>query len=116
MISIYSPKSEDELALILSILGGDGIVVHVQNDFAPIFPASMATPSDSSLRTKTIMVSEEQKERAMELIQDFLKKTTVQKDGSDKLKDLKKLNNFWVVLLVWLIIFSAIMYVFSRWF
>ena len=68
MKNLYSPKSEVELAVIRSILEGEKIYCFVHNDH---FGTMRTGPPIEPFNAKTIMVSEEDFERACEIISDF---------------------------------------------
>ena len=72
MIKIYSPKDEADLAIIQSILEGEGIQYYIHNDN---FGSLNVGPRTSSFNEKVIMVDEKDEERAKELISDYLKTT-----------------------------------------
>lgn len=72
MIKLYSPQTEVDLALILSVLEGDGITFFVHNDH---FGSLRIGPSIPLYNEKTIMVNEKDFSRASELISDYLKNT-----------------------------------------
>ena len=69
MKKLYSPNNDSELAVIRSILDGDEIRYFVHNDH---FGTLKVGPRIELLNAKTIMVFEEQFDRAKELIDDFL--------------------------------------------
>ena len=69
MIKLYSPKNDAELALIRSILDGEGIQYFVHNDH---FGTLKVGPKIELFNAKTIMVSVDQFEIAKEIIDDFL--------------------------------------------
>jgi hypothetical protein len=68
MKKLYSPQSEAELAVIRSIFEGEKIHFFVHNDH---FGTMRAGPPIELFNAKTIMVSEEDLERACEIISDF---------------------------------------------
>ena len=68
MKNLYSPKSEAELAVIRSILEGEKIHFFIHNDH---FGTMRTGPPIELFNAKTIMVSEEDFERACEIISDF---------------------------------------------
>ena len=70
MIKLYSPRDLVELALIESILEGDNISYFIHNDH---FGSLEVGPQIDIYNKKTIMVNEEDEERAKELISDFIK-------------------------------------------
>ena len=72
MKKLYSPENDSELAIIRSILDGEGIQHFVHNDH---FGTLKVGPKIDLLNAKTIMVSEDQYERAKEIVEDFLTKT-----------------------------------------
>ena len=69
MHKLYSPDNDAELALIKSLLDGEGIQYLVHNDH---FGTLRVGPRIELLNTKTIMVAETQFDRAKEIIDDFL--------------------------------------------
>ena len=69
MRKLYSPENDAELALILSLFEGEGITYFVINDH---FGSLMVGPKIDQYNAKTIMVSDDQTERAHEIIQDFI--------------------------------------------
>ena len=69
MIKLYSPKNEAELAVIKSLLEGEGITFFVHNDnFGSLY---IGLKMDL-LNKKTIVVDETFEESAKELISDYL--------------------------------------------
>ena len=72
MIKLYSPQTEIDLALIRSILEGEGIPFFVHNDY---FGSLRIGPCIPLYNEKTIMVNENDFSRASELISDYLKNT-----------------------------------------
>jgi len=75
MVKLYSPKDEIELALIRSILDGESIPYFVHNDS---FGSMEIGPRIELFNAKTIMVDEAYRDRARDLIADFLQKTQVE--------------------------------------
>lgn len=75
MINLHSPKDEVELALIRSILDGEGIRYFVHNEN---YGAMLIGPRIDLLNARTIRVEEEDRDRAKELVDDFLQKTRVE--------------------------------------
>jgi hypothetical protein len=72
MKKLYSPENDSELAIIRSILDGEGIHYFVHNDH---FGTLQVGPPVDLFNLKTIMVSEDQYERAKEIVEDFLTNT-----------------------------------------
>ena len=72
MKKLYSPINDAELAIIRSILDGEGIQYFVHNDH---FGTLQVGPPIDLFNLKTIMVSEDQYERAKEIVDDFLAST-----------------------------------------
>ena len=72
MKKLYSPENDSELAIIRSILDGEGIYYFVHNDH---FGTLQVGPPIDLFNLKTIMVSEDHYERAKEIIEDFLTNT-----------------------------------------
>ena len=72
MIELYSPRNEAELALIKSLLNGEGIDFFVRNDH---FGSLKVGPQIELFNAKMIFVHPEQYDSAKELISDFLKAT-----------------------------------------
>jgi hypothetical protein len=70
MKKLYSPNNDSELALIKSILDGEGIQYFVHNDH---FGTLKVGPRIELLNAKTIMVAETHFEESKEIIDDFLK-------------------------------------------
>ena len=70
MKKLYSPNNDSELALIKSILDGEGIPYFVHNDH---FGTLKVGPRIELLNAKTIMVAEKHYEVSKEIIDDFLK-------------------------------------------
>lgn len=73
MIKLYSPQTEVDLALIRSVLEGEGISFFVHNDH---FGSLRIGPSIPLYNEKTIMVNENDFIRASELISDYYKNTS----------------------------------------
>ena len=69
MKNLYCPKNEVELALIKSILEGEDIHFFVHNDH---FGSLEIGPQIELYNVKTIMVQEDQHERAKDILTDFL--------------------------------------------
>ena len=65
MKKLYSPENDSELAIIRSILDGEGIQYFVHNDH---FGTLQVGPQIDLFNAKTIMVSEDQYERAKEIV------------------------------------------------
>lgn len=96
MIKLYSPRNEVELALLRSVLEGEGIPFFIHNDN---FGTLKAGPRIESFTAKTIMVPEEQAARAMELIDDYRRKVEPDSNGDDPgYTVLDKLRMFFEVL------------------
>jgi hypothetical protein len=72
MIRLYSPRDLGELSLIESILKGESIPYFIHNNH---FGSLEVGPQIDIYNKKTIMVAEEDEERAKELISDFIKTT-----------------------------------------
>ncbi|MGD8562675.1 MAG: DUF2007 domain-containing protein [Desulfarculaceae bacterium] len=72
MKKVFSPENDAELALIISLLEGEGIEYFVHNDH---FGALKIGPPIDMFNVKTIMVPEGQFDLAKEIIEDFLAKT-----------------------------------------
>lgn len=72
MKKLYSPRNDSELAIIRSILDGEGIQYFVHNDH---FGTLQVGPQIDLFNAKTIMVSEDQYERAKGIVEDFLTNT-----------------------------------------
>lgn len=72
MIKLHSPVNEAELALIESILMGEGIPYYVHNNYLGTLRIG---PPIELFNKKTIMVPPDFEERARELLADFLEKT-----------------------------------------
>ena len=68
-MKLYSPENDAELALIKSILDGESIQYFVHNDH---FGSLKVGPKIDLFNAKTIMVPDDQYERALEIIQDFI--------------------------------------------
>lgn len=79
MTTVYSPKNELELVMILSVLEGDGIGSFVKNNH---FGSLKVGPKIDLLNGKWILVENAKSERAKELIDDYLQ--TVKQVGTDK--------------------------------
>ena len=75
MIELYSPRNEAELAIIKSLLNGEGIDFFVRNDH---FGSLKVGPRIELFNTKMIFVHAEQYDCARELISDFLE--TIQRE------------------------------------
>ena len=73
MKKLYSPQNEAELAVIKSILDGEGIHYFVHNDH---FGTMRTGPPIELFNAKTIMITEEHFERAKEIISDYLTNVT----------------------------------------
>jgi hypothetical protein len=71
MKKLYSPNSESELAILKSLLDGEGFRYFVHNDH---FGTLKTGPNINLFNEKTILVSEEHFEQASELISDYLKR------------------------------------------
>jgi len=72
MIELYSPQNEPELALLRSILDAEGIEYFVAND---MFGSMEVGLSIRLFNKKTIMVRDDQFERAKELLSDYMENT-----------------------------------------
>ena len=72
MKKLYSPKTEIDLAILRSILEGEGIAFFVHNDH---FGSLQIGPSIGLYNAKTIMVNEEDFSRASELVSDYIENT-----------------------------------------
>ena len=70
MKKLYSPNNDSELALIKSILDGEGIQYFVHNDH---FGTLKVGPRIELFNAKTIMVAETHFEESKEIIDNFLK-------------------------------------------
>lgn len=84
MIKLYSPRNEIELAFIKSIFEAEGIPYFVHNDH---YGSLEIGPSINLFNAKTIFITPESKERATELIADYLKnveESTAETDGIRK--------------------------------
>jgi len=78
MKNLYSPQNDSELAIIRSILDGEGLNYYIRNDH---FGSLKVGPKIDLLNAKMIQVYEEQFEFASELISEFLKNS--QKDDTN---------------------------------
>lgn len=72
MIKVYSPQSEVDLSIIRSLFEGEGISCFIHNDH---FGSLRIGPVIELYNAKTLMVDEEDYDRANELISDYLTKT-----------------------------------------
>jgi len=72
MKKLYSPRNDSELAIVRSILDGEGMQYFVHNDH---FGTLQVGPQIDLFNAKTIMVSDDQYERAKEIVGDFLTNT-----------------------------------------
>jgi hypothetical protein len=70
LVKLYSPKDEIELALIQSLLIGEGIEYFVHNEHFGSLKVGLKVPLYNA---KTIIVDEEDIDWAGELLSDFLK-------------------------------------------
>ena len=77
---LYSPRNEVELAMIRSILDGENIPYLVHNDH---FGSLKIGPVIDLYNAKTIMVEERHRERARELISDFLRSVSPESEQPD---------------------------------
>jgi len=89
MIKLYSPVHETELALIESILMGEGIPYYVHNNH---FGTPRIGPPIELFNKKTIMVAPDNEERARELLSDFLKSTAEPQVMEEKYSLLDRLR------------------------
>jgi hypothetical protein len=97
MGSIYTPDSESELALLQSLLEGQNIKAYVSNDYlGPI----TSTQNIFSTRPKTIMVPDNQEERAKEIIRAYLGKVSPEKLNPMNQQDAKKADKTMFFILV----------------
>jgi len=69
MRKLYSPENNAELALIKSVLDGEGIKYFVHNDH---FGSLKVGLKIDLFNAKTILVPDEEYERAHEIIEDFI--------------------------------------------
>ncbi|NYT62866.1 hypothetical protein H0A66_11125 [Alcaligenaceae bacterium] len=69
MIPIYSPRSESEAAVIISLMQAYGIAFLMQGAaFSSIYPG----PVSNSLNAQTLMVDKDHVQLATQLIQPFI--------------------------------------------
>jgi len=83
MIKLYSPQTEVDLAIIRSILDGDGVKYFIHNDH---FGSLRIGPSIKLYNAKTIMVSEKDYDRAAELVSDYIENTKPQNTDPKEFK------------------------------
>ncbi len=83
MIKLYSPHHELELTFIKSILESEGIPYFVHNDH---YGSLKIGPRIDLLNAKTIFTTPEAKERATELIADYLKNIEENTESNGKIK------------------------------
>jgi len=76
MIEVYSPRNEAELAIIKSLLNGEGIEFFVRNEH---FGSLKVGPWIELFNAKMIFVHTEHYDSARELISDFLEATQKEK-------------------------------------
>lgn len=69
MRKLYSPENDAELALIRSVLDGEGMKYFVHNNH---FGSLKVGPKIDLFNAKTIMVPDDEYERAHEIIEDFI--------------------------------------------
>jgi Putative prokaryotic signal transducing protein len=69
LVMIYSPDNEVDLAIIKGILEGENIPYFVHNEY---FGSLKVGPRIPLLNQKTLMVSEQHKSQATDIIKDFL--------------------------------------------
>jgi hypothetical protein len=69
---VYSPRNHVELAILESILMGDGVTYFVHNRH---FGALRVGPSIALFNRITILVSDEDVDRAQELLDEYLEST-----------------------------------------
>ena len=69
MRKLYSPENDAELALIKSVLDGEGVRYFVHNDH---FGSLKVGPKIELFNAKTIMVPDDEYERTHEIIEDFI--------------------------------------------
>ena len=72
MIKLHSPRDAIELAIVESILEGENVPYFIQNNH---FGSLEIGPQIDNFNKRTILVSEEDEERARELLQDFFETT-----------------------------------------
>jgi hypothetical protein len=72
MIKVYSPQNEVDLSIIRSFLEGEPIPCFIHNDH---FGSLRIGPVIELYNAKTLMVNEEDYDRAKELISDYLNNT-----------------------------------------
>ena len=73
MIKLYSPRTEGEAALLKSVLDAARIPYFVHNDY---FASLRIGPQIDLLNMKTFMVPDDSRERAQDLILDYLETIT----------------------------------------
>lgn len=69
MVSLYSPNDELELAMLRGLLDTDGVHYFVLNDY---FGSMRIGPKVDLINKKTIMVAPDDRNRAQEIISNFL--------------------------------------------
>ncbi len=79
LVELYSPTTEPEMALIKSILEEDNIYYFVRNE---VFGSMEVGPRVDLFNKKTIMVKNDDYQRASELIADFLAEIAEQKSDA----------------------------------
>jgi len=77
MVTLYSPNSEIELAMIKSLLDAEGINYFVKNEN---FGSMEVGPQIALFNRRIIMVQDNQLENASTLINDYLKETAGKED------------------------------------
>ena len=108
MKKIYSPSSVIELSILKSMLDGENIRYVVENDnLGSLFEG----PQISWFNSRSIMVMEEDEERAREIIQDYLDQAENQPDElpeGERAKS-KKLNIIAMILFAWAVMYMFLM-------
>jgi len=69
LVSLYSPNDELELAMLRGLLDTDGVHYFVLNDY---FGSMRIGPKVDLINKKTIMVAPDDRNRAQEIISNFL--------------------------------------------
>jgi hypothetical protein len=96
MIKLYSPRNEPELAIIKSILDGEGVDYFVRNDH---FGSMEVGPRIRLFNAKDILVAEEHYDRARELISDFLNVTEEERGSEPEYSLCDKVRMVFEILL-----------------
>jgi hypothetical protein len=112
MGNVYNSSNESELAMLQSLLEGQGIKVYISNNYSGSVSAYQNLISNN---LRTIIVSDDQEQKALEIIRDYLQKVSPEKLSQMNPEDARKGDKtMWIILSVLIVGWILTMLIMKR--